>query len=174
VVVFRPDGATVAAAVEDSIQVQPLRQPREPLHLSMFDGGATALAFHSGADLLSAAGQDGLKVWNSSTFEEVLSTELPGEPFALGFTRSGHCVALVSTGHSAQIWDATDGAETSSFLHGYDVRAATLTTDGRLAATATAAGDLWIWKADAAWDRPNRSSRKDVLRRFVDVFRRKK
>lgn len=183
VVIFRPDGATVAVAVENSIHVQPLQQSGESSHLPMFDGGATALAFNSGRDVLSAAGQDGLKVWNSNTFEEVLSTKLPGDPFALGFTRSGHCVALTSTGQSAQIWDATVGAEVSSFLHNHDVKAAALTTDGRFAATATAAGDLWIWKADVAWDRPDSTPRKNdlhstprknILRRFMDVLRGKK
>jgi hypothetical protein len=67
------------------------------------------------------------------------------------------------------------------------VEAAALSIDGRLAATATAAGDLWFWKADAAWDQPENpvaepangqpsnqqrgKSRKGVFRRFVDVFR---
>jgi hypothetical protein len=87
----------------------------------------------------------------------------------------------------AQIWNAAEETEVSGFLHGYDVEAAALSIDGRLAATATTAGDLWFWKADAGWDRPETpvaepangqpsnpqkgKPRKGVLRRFVDVFR---
>jgi serine/threonine-protein kinase len=189
-VAFRPDGAALAAADEAAVHVQPLRQPGEPARLQASEGGATVLAFDPESGVLAAAGSGVLTVWNSKTLEEVQSASLPGEAFALGFTRSGHCLALTSNGSFAQIWDSADRAEVSGFLHGYDVGASALSAGGRLAATATAAGDLWFWKADQAWDQPieppnglpqtQRKSepqskpRKNVFRRLADVFRGRK
>jgi serine/threonine protein kinase len=187
---FRPDGRTVAVAGQDSLHVQPLQQSGAPSRLSMSDGGPTALAFAADKDMLAAAGNSGLTIWRGKTLEEILTAKLPSRALALGFTHSGDCVALTSTGPLAQIWNAAAETEVSAFLHGHDVEAAALSADGRLAATATAAGDLWFWKADASWDRPENpiadpandppssqpksKPRKNVLRRFVDVFRGRK
>jgi hypothetical protein len=195
---FRPDGRTVAAAAQDTLHVQPLHPADAPARLSISDSVPTALAFAPAKDLLAAASGDGLTIWRGKTLEEIPKVTLPGRALALGFTRSGHCVALTASGQMAQIWNAAEETEVSGFLHGYDVEAAALSIDGRLAATATTAGDLWFWKADAAWDRPNNERalpglerknpiadpangepsnqqkgkpRKGVFRRFVDVFR---
>jgi WD40 repeat protein len=193
-VAFRPDGANVAVAGPDSVHVQRLQKSGAPSGSFAFNGETTALAFDPRKDLLAAAGKDGLEIWSSKTLEQVLTAKLPGPALALGFTRSGDCVALTSSGQLAQIWNAADGTEVSGFLHGYEVRAAALGPAGGIVATATTAGDLWFWKADPAWqglmepdpdpptppsaqkDPPTSRSeskpRKNVLRRFVDVFRR--
>ncbi|MEX2301882.1 MAG: WD40 repeat domain-containing serine/threonine protein kinase [Bryobacterales bacterium] len=184
---FRPDGRTVAVAGQDTLTVQPLHPSGAPARLSMSDGGPTTLAFAPEKDMLAAVGGNRLTIWRGKTLEEIQKVTLPGRALALGFTGSGHCVALTASGQMAQIWNAAEETEVSGFLHAYDVEAAALSIDGRLAATATAAGDLWFWKADAAWDRPEnpmadpansqRSNqqkgkpRKGVFRRFVDVFR---
>jgi WD40 repeat protein len=170
-VTFHPGGNAVAFAAKNSVRVQSLPDAGETSPVSVSGGAVTALAFNSQKDLLAAAGKNELKIWNTGTLEEVLSANLPGDPWALGFMRSGSCIALTSAGQLAQIWNAVDGTEVSSFLHDHDVKAATLSADGRFAATATTAGDLWIWKADVAWDQPSAKPQRNILRRFVDVFR---
>jgi WD40 repeat protein len=174
-VALNPNGITVAAARQEGLYVESLDQLEETRRVHPFDG-VTAVAFNSKGNLLAAGGSEGLKVWNSYTFEEIRSTMPPGEILAVGFTGLGRCVVLASSGESALIWDATEEVPMSNFLHGYQVEAAVLSSDARLAATATSAGDLWIWEADDAWQRPvgrpkPTNRKKNIFRRFVDVFR---
>ncbi len=191
-VTFKPDGVDVVIAGKHAVDVHRLGDSSDPMRFSMPEGAPAALAFNIPKNLLAAAGGKHLHVWSSSTHEPVYSSTLPGQALALGFTRSGQCVALSSSGGAAQIWNAAEDTEVSGFLHGYDVSAAALSPDGRLAATATTAGDLWFWKADPGWDPPpvpisrepqqaddaqsepsrGKGRKKNVFRRFVDIFRK--
>jgi len=167
---FGSTGAFLASALrEPFVLVYGPRHDERPLRLPM-PGGARSVAFGSSDSLLGAVGGDGVRVWNSAGGEELNRSELPGDPLAVAITQLRRCMVLTFSGQSAQIWDATSEVEVSSFLHDHEVEAGAMTADGRLVATATSAGDLWVWKADAAWQRPAAKGRKNFLRRAAGVF----
>jgi WD40 repeat protein len=153
---FSPSGTTVAlASTADSVELVALdtRAKRRTIGV---DPGVSTLSFSADGILLAAAGKYGIKVWERDT-KESLTSLVPGRYLTVTITPFGRCVALALEDKMAQIWDATVDEQLSTFRHSYKLTAAALSRDGQVAVTASLAGDLWIWRAPAGWDRPQPS-----------------
>jgi WD40 repeat protein len=147
------DGRWLAASdAPGQVRLWPLDTPSQtPREVTGPSGRILTLAFSPGGESLAAAGGSEFQVWQQDGLRESLKASLQGKPFGVAATPLGDWVVLSVEDNKAVLRNASRDAGASQFDHNLPVQAAALAPDGRLAATATEANDLWVWAARPGW-----------------------
>jgi len=149
-IAFSPDGKRLAATgKEDTAIIWDTVGGKELLTLKGHTASVVQLAFNpDGTQLVtvSANSEDGLKVWNSTTGEELLGLKDAGSILGVAFSPDGKRLATGNGEGIAAIWDAASGKKLFSFFgHSRPVFSVAFTPDGSRLATASGDGTVKLW-----------------------------
>jgi WD40 repeat protein/serine/threonine protein kinase len=117
---------------------------------SGFDSRLNGVAFSPGGERLAAGGMDRIvKVWNTTTWKEILSFRDPtGGVYCLAFSPDGRRIATGGTDATVKLWDAESGHLLRT-LHGHTrwVSAMAFSPGGDQLASSSFDGTVKLWDA---------------------------
>jgi hypothetical protein len=151
VVVFSPDGQTVASASMDrTVRLWDATTGEERQKLKGHEGSVTAVAFSlDGQTIASASADQTVRLWDATTGEERQKLEgHEGSVTVVAFSPDGQTIASASADRTVQLWDATTGEERQK-LEGHDnwVNAVAFSPDGQTIASASWDRTVRLWNA---------------------------
>jgi WD40 repeat protein len=135
VVVFSPDGRTLAvAAADDSGTEIGLWEPVTGRKLRTFtvpDGAVRGMAFSPDGRTVAAASPAAVRVWDVATGRTRHSFTSHSDPQAVSFGSDGRSVAAVGLNGLVRVWDATTGRTRTTHDSHIEGHAVAISPDGR-------------------------------------------
>ncbi len=135
VVVFSPDGRTLAvAAADDSGTEIGLWEPVTGRKLRTFtvpDGAVRGMAFSPDGRTVAAASPAAVRVWDVATGRTRHSFTSHSDPQAVSFGSDGRSVAAVGLNGMVRVWDATTGRTRTTHDSHIEGHAVAVSPDGR-------------------------------------------
>jgi WD40 repeat protein/transcriptional regulator with XRE-family HTH domain len=151
-IAFSPDGKRLATTGKgNTVTVWDVNSGEPLLNLKGHTAPVVQLRFNpEGTQLatVSEASEDGVKIWDAATGEELFAMKEAGAILGLTFSPDGKRLATGSQDKMAAIWNAGTGQQQLSlFGHSRAVFAVAFMPDGSRLATASGDGTVKIWDA---------------------------
>ena len=143
-----PDGSTLAAAADHSVQLWNLEERTLGLTLEGHEDYVRCVAFSGDGKLIASASSDSTtKLWNAATGE--LHRTLRGHDGGVSwvdFTPDGKTIATAGRDATIRLWDCDTGDE-KTVLRGHDAWVTSLdfSPDGNTLASTSQDGTVRIW-----------------------------
>jgi len=118
-----------------------------------------------GRKLITAGSDTLVRIWDGTTFRQLLVLTHDGVVNAARFSADGTRALTASADHTARNWDAVTGRELARFTHEKAVRGATFSPDGRRVLTASDDHTARVWDAASGREllRLDHDARDDVI-----------
>jgi WD40 repeat protein/tetratricopeptide (TPR) repeat protein len=148
-VAFRPDGKRLAsAAMGDGVREWDAATGQEVLPQISYRNGVRSLAYSHDSRWLLALGDDGLRLWDANTHEQIRHFEVRQGQYEQGggsISPDGRFVAATS-GLVVRIWETATG-RLVQVLGGHDARVMSIafSPDGQLLASGSSDQTVRIW-----------------------------
>jgi WD40 repeat protein/transcriptional regulator with XRE-family HTH domain len=149
-IAFSPDGKRLATTGKgNTVTVWDVNGGEQLLNLKGYTAPVVQLRFNpEGTQLatVSEASEDGVKIWDAVTGEELFVMKEAGAVLGLTFSPDGKRLATGDSEGMSAIWDAATGQKVLSlFGHTRAVFAVAFTPNGLQLATASGDGTVKIW-----------------------------
>jgi WD40 repeat protein len=148
-VAFSPDGKQLAVTdKENTVTLWDTARGDKLSTLRGYTAPVVGLAFHPNGTQLATASEDGIRIWNVATGEEVLVPNRSEPVLTVVFSPDGRHLATGSADGTAVVWDVGTGRQLFTlFGHTRAVFSIAFTPDGSRLATASGDGTVKIWDA---------------------------
>ena len=148
-VLFSPDGATLASATDDGLEIWDVAT-RQNLALLKQTSEVRSVAFSSDGSKLASGSTDGtIELWENSIWSNIATLESQDSIFSLAFSPDGATIAS-GTGEKVELWDVESGANTTTFEgHTGRVSSISFSQDGTLLASGSEDGTVRLWDVAA-------------------------
>ncbi|NEZ58488.1 TIR domain-containing protein [Adonisia turfae] len=153
-VAFDTENQTIAAATDDGT-VYLLGLDGTVKHTLAYGDSVFNVGFSPDGQHMTVAGEGGLQIWNTQTYEKVEQIDYPASVYQFDYSPTGDLLAFAASDNKVGLW--TVGSGNLQILEGHagEVYGVEFSPDGQLLASASADKTIRLWQrsgdAIASW-----------------------